>query len=144
MEIDEPISEYDSLDAAIEDYNRPVEPDFDYFDHYDDCYFEEIPMDAAYCAGELIGYVKDESNICDYDYPEGPDENLSGLRFGEPSYIEYDFDIPDFDFPDDFYDCPEMEYEITNHYGEYLLDNDEISMQKLIEELICRPFLYAF
>lgn len=136
LEIDEPISEYDSLDAAIEDYNRPVEPDFDYFDSYDDCYFEEIPMDAAYCAGELIGYVRDESNICDYDYPEGPDENLSGLRFAEPSYIEYDFDIPDFDYPDDFHDCPEMEYEITNNYGEYLLDNDEISMQKLIEERI--------
>ena len=137
LEIDENISEYDPLEAAIEDLELPSEPDYEYFDEFDDYYVEEIPMDAAYCGGQLIGYVVGETNFCDYDYPEGPDENLQGFRFGEPDYIEpYDCEMHDIDYPDDFYGNPEPEYQIANEHGEYLFDIQEECMQKMINDRI--------
>ena len=133
-EINHEIIEYDSLDAAIEDYNQPPEPDYyDCFDAYDECWVEEIPMDASYCGGQLIGYVVNDSGFCDYDYPEGPDENLQGLRFGEPCYFEeYESPHPDFDS----YECRGAEYEILDDCGEYLFDNEEQSIQKMISDRI--------
>ena len=124
-----------------EDPKRMLKQYANYFDayegYYDDCYFEEIPMDAAYCGGQLIGYVVGETNFCDYDYPEGPDENLQGFRFGEPDYIEpYDCEMPDIDYPDDFYGYPEPEYEMENEHGEYLFDIQEECMQKMINDRI--------
>ena len=132
LEIDADIEEYDPLDAAIDYYCHPREPDYyDYFDAYDDCYVEEIPMDAAYCGGQLVGYVVSESaELCDYDYPEGPCENLWGLRYDEPFHM----DCYDFEFPDEFYDSPEQEYEMQMEYGEYLFDNEQRGLEKLINE----------
>lgn len=132
LEIDNEIPDYDPFKDLIEDFQKPPEPDYpDYFDAYDEYYVEEIPMDAAYCCGELVGYVVNENaGHCDYDYPEGPDENLQGVGFGEPCYFEeYEFDIPE-----EFHYCPEPEFELQSPYGEYLFDIEDDIINKLITD----------
>lgn len=116
-EIDE-ISEYDPFQTAIDSFDETLVPEFDYYDSFDgssvpefdyddlfeDCYFEEIPMDAAYCGRELVGYVVKDDSFCDYDYPEGPEENLNGINLFEG------------------YSCPEIEF--FEEYSQQLYEED--------------------
>lgn len=134
MEIDDYESQYDPLQESIDSLEKP-EPDYGFFDYdYDNCYFEEIPMDAAYSCGELHGYVVESGGFCDYDYPEGPDENLQGLRYDDPYCMEdFEFEIHDACIPDDYY---EDECDMEIEYGEYLQDIEEKRMQNLINQKI--------
>ena len=138
-EIDENISEYDPLGAQIESLDYEYSPEFEYYDDYFDDYVEEINMDAAYYGNTMFGYIVDENESFDeYDYPEGPDENLSGFRFPEPDYLCecFDYSIPDIELSDEFYDYPEAEYEIQDDLGVYLYDEEESHMQNLINQQV--------
>lgn len=134
LEIDEFASEFDPLQESIDAFAEPV-PDYEFFDDdYDNCYFEEIAMDAAYCGGELHGYVVESGSFCDYDYPEGPDENLQGLRYDDPYCVDdFDFEIHDACIRDDYYGD---DYEMEIEYVEYKQDIEEKCIQNLINQKI--------
>lgn len=79
-----PSFEMDSLDIQIQSYDEGdfyPEPDFGYFD---DCYIEEPVMMNKPSCGYDLDYLPNDDNFdyldC-YDYPDGPDENLSGIIF---------------------------------------------------------------
>lgn len=138
-EIDENISEYDPLGAQIESLDYEYTPEFEYYDDYFDDYVEEINMDAAYCGNTMFGYVVDDNESFDeYDYPEGPNENLEGFRFPEPDYNYSCFDFSNLclELPDEFYDYPEGEYETQDDFGLYQYDEEESRMQNLINQHI--------
>lgn len=122
----------DDMDAQIDSLDEPEDYDFYYDYDFDDCYFEEIPMDASYSCGQLNGYVvsDDPFDRLDYcDYPEGPSENIEGFRYPEPDYS--------FDFIDDDYDilnCRFEEPEDENDYGLSLYEMEMSNMDHLIEK----------
>lgn len=135
LEIDDYDSEYDPLQESIDALEKPIE-DYGFYDYdYDNYYFEEIPMDAAYCGGQLHGYVVESGGFCDYDYPEGPDENLQGLRYDDPYCMDdFEFEIHDAYIPDDYYE--EDEYEIEIELEENLQYIEEKCIQNLINQKI--------
>lgn len=130
------IIEKDTLDLIIESSENsfPECRDYDFYglreDFYEWGYFEKYDMDAAYYGHDLLGYVVSDDHFDSLDgcdYPEGPDENINGLRYHEPEYYE--------DFSCDF-ECPEIS---IDDYCDYQFDvafheNQELHMQKLIEE----------
>lgn len=141
------IPDVDLMDLQIESFERyGYAPEYDYYDvdynyveecfpdYGDDYYFEEYNMDAAYCGGRMYGYIVDDNeSFEEFDYPEGPDENLSGFRFPEPCYQDVFYDQC-FEFPDDFYDCPEVDYSFEDLMGFDLYEREESHMQSLIAQ----------
>ena len=135
LEVEDYYADYDPLDAQIEAFEYYEEVGYD-FVHYDfeleEDYIEEINMDAAYCGNAIFGYVVEDDefdSFGEYDYPEGPSENIGGLRYPEPDYFDYDF----IDYPNEYYDVPEPEYNIEQFE---IVDSEELHMKKLIQEHI--------
>ena len=76
------------------DYDFEYEPE-DYDDYIHDQYEEEMFWNLHYlrqsqfekpkCSCAYIDYMPNDDGFCDYldcyDYPEGPDENLNGIKF---------------------------------------------------------------
>lgn len=128
----------DLLDLLIESYERyDYCPDYNYVDDcFHDYYFEEYNMDAAYCGGRLYGYIVDDNeSFEELDYPEGPDENIDGFRYSEPCYQDY-FSDSCFEFPDDFYDCPEPDYLFEEHMVIDFYESEESQLQSQIERYL--------
>lgn len=129
----------DALDILTDSFEKIFCcPDYD--DYYEDFYFEEYNMDAAYCGNRLFGYIVDDNeSFEEFDYPEGPDENLCGFRYPEPDYFEdpcFDFPGELYNFPEDFCDYPEPDYEIEYYIPADLCESEESHMQDLIKEHI--------
>lgn len=139
LEVEDYYADYDPLDAQIEAFEYYEELGYDYvpeYEHYDyeleEDFVEEINMDAAYCGNALFGYVVEDDSFdgfCDYDYPEGPYENLDGIVYHEMVY----YDCPFPGFPDEDYDCPEQYYNIEDSD---VTDTEDMHMKKLINEHI--------
>lgn len=129
--------ESDLLDFLIESFEEDNYcPEYDYYDYYDDYYFEEYNMDAAYCGGRLYGYIVDDNeSFEEFDYPEGPDENIGGFKYPEPCYQDY-FSDSCFEFPDDFYDCPELDYIFDEHMAIDFYESEESQLQSQIERYL--------
>lgn len=145
------------ISAQIKSFEDDYAPDYDYFEDnftpdydcfedyqyynpYEDHYIEEHNvMESAYCGGNYMDYIPNDDvfdRIDGCDYPEGPEENLNGIKF----FNEYL--CPEIEFFDecpnqyDFQQYPDVEYVMENEFGEYLVIHEENSMEKLIKEHI--------
>ena len=135
----------DALDKLIHDR-------FQYFDEHFD--FEPSP---EYQRLEEIYYTEYESSFKEtnpfdeIDYPEGPDENLEGIRYDEPLDYSFEDDFIDYEpiVDDQFVEIPDdvklEEERVSNQIENYnpydfyddILDEiiqDEDDLKKLIEE----------
>ena len=78
------------MEEIVPDY------DFDFEDYEDMQYEEELSWDLHYlresqfetqsqCGCPYDDYMPNDDGLCDYldcyDYPEGPNENLSGIKY---------------------------------------------------------------
>ena len=78
------------------DYDFKYEPEFDpdfVFDQYEDDMFyklyylkqESLMASQESCSCAYMDYMPNDNGLCDnldcYDYPEGPEENLCGIKF---------------------------------------------------------------
>lgn len=132
----EDIEKSNQLDFQIEDYEPEFIYEEEYFDYdfadydpFDDYYFEEFDRnDVAFVDDGFQTFPSNDDSFDrfeEYDYPDGPDENLNGVRYFEEYFLEYDEPFLDFDEP---YECS----------GEYLFDKEqqkeESFLNKLIEE----------
>lgn len=72
------------------DYDYKYEPDYEY-DQYEEDMFWEIEylkrsqFESPKCGCAYLDYMPHDDGLCDYldcyDYPEGPDENLNGIKY---------------------------------------------------------------
>ena len=126
------------------DYQEYDYPEYDILDDY---YFEEIDRDNIISTCDGFEYVADDENPFDsfdeYDYPEGPNENINGCNYFEQYSIEYhEVDFLDFD---EEYPCiiekginQETERYIDSLIDEHLKEKRimEENLEKLIEEYL--------
>ena len=89
----------DFIEENEYDYDFKYENEFDdyEYDEYEEAmfwelfYLKETPhfMEPAYCGSSLLDYVPNDDvfdNLDCYDYPEGPDENLCGVKIPQIFY----------------------------------------------------------
>lgn len=90
-------------------------------------------MEASYDSDIISGYILDRDpfdKIEECDYPDGPDENLSGIKYPDYDFSDFNYYEPDID---------RYEQEIDDEYDEYIIESseeyfEELHMKKLIKE----------
>ena len=134
--VDEMI-ESEAFDKLISDRFEYIEEKFDFEPSPEYTQMEELYL-KQYDSRDS-SYDNDFDNLDGYDYPEGPDENLSGINYGEyvPNYDE-NFDFPEPDFKEDYVnqEPPEEKFYISDTYDksyEYYSSLYEDLMKKAIE-----------
>ena len=147
----------DALDKLISDRLHYIDNHFDFepspeYQHLEELYCQEF--DSDYQNKNYQDYMSDDDfdNLDEYDYPEGPDENINGINYPEPiSNIDYEHDepqlndliemeesniedyydinehTPDFEIPDEYY---------ANLYQDLIKELEKENMDSLIEEHI--------
>ncbi|MDO5824613.1 hypothetical protein [Methanobrevibacter sp.] len=138
---DEEIFKKDTLDILIESYDEnhdfDCENDFNFYEEleFDFMNFEEYDhnsMEFAYEGNSTLGYILNNDSfnkIKDYDYPEGVDENLNGIK-----YLEFD-EIDDYSC-NQVYEPEFISDEGNNHFESANEFKDENHMENLIEEYL--------
>ena len=136
------------IELYLENSQREfIEYDYHEYDILDDYYFEEIDRDNLISTCDGFEYVADDENPFDsfdeYDYPEGPNENINGCNYFEQCSIEYpEVDFLDFDeeYPGIMENGFEQEKEsyINSLIDEHLKEKRimEENLEKLIEEYL--------
>lgn len=138
---DEEIFKKDTLDILSESYDEnhdfDCENDFNFYEEleFDFMNFEEYnhnSMEFAYDGNSTLGYILNNDSfnkIKDYDYPEGVDENLNGIK-----YLEFD-EIDDYSC-NHVYEPEFISDEGNNHFESANEFKDENHMENLIEEYL--------
>lgn len=143
--IDE-MMENDAINALIADRFDYIDETFDFepspeYEHLEELYSDNLERDFR-------EKLENEEDFIDYiDYPEGPNENLDGVYYGNPYEEPYDNFEPDYpdlaeeefikmDLQQDF--NPENEFDIYEQLIDdaflNYIENEEKYFEKLIEE----------
>lgn len=147
------ILESDELDRLIADRLEYIDAHFDFepspvYEQLEEIYLQQYDsMESAYDANGFQEYIPNDDpfdSLDGYDYPEGPDENIDGIRY-PGQYIEYpEVDEPDYDdYYDDELDEPDFEepdyaelYEEIIREAEIEAYEENNDLKSLIEEHI--------
>ena len=153
----EDMIESDALDQLISDRLEYIDDNFDFepspeYEYLEELYIQQYDsMESAYNGmgfQEFISNDDDFDSFEEYDYPEGPDENLGGVRydklFQESNYEFEDYE-PDYDkfIPDEEYEPEISDEEYASMYNQIIEDaliehqnEEELYLKNLIEEHI--------
>ena len=126
--------EEDNLDRLIAERLEYIDDSFDFeptpaFEHLEELYSSDY--DEIF-ENESRG-IEDEDDYIDFiDYPEGPNENLSGAYYGE-AYTD--------EFPDEFYDqfieeAFANEDEVFENWIKEQIDVEELFIDRMLEDII--------
>ena len=136
------ILESDELDRLIADRLEYIDNHFDFepspvYEQLEEIYLQQYDsMESAYNGDGFQEYIPNDDpfdSLEGYDYPEGPDENIDGIKYpGQYVPVYHEVNEPDYD---ELY-ADEPDYE--DYYEEEIEEPDfeEPDYAKLYEEII--------
>lgn len=128
---------YPDPESYFEDlFEYDFEDEF-YYDNEDEFYYDYVDsMELAYSCSGFQTYIPNDDpfdNIDGCDYPEGPNENLQGVKYYDEFFHNIEYNYEDFE---PIYEIDLEEAHIQSIESEY--ENqvmlEELNLNKLIEE----------